>query len=58
MQNFKLSADKNSTKTQGGPDTEILQVKYNGTGKYEIDKLLPHSLSIRRVQGKLQQLKL
>jgi len=34
------------------------QVKSQGTGKYEIDKLLPKSLSIRQVQGKLQQLKL
>lgn len=25
MQNFKLSADKYSTKTLAGPDTEILQ---------------------------------
>ena len=46
MQNFELSADKKSTKTLARPDTENttkVQVKSQGTGKYETDILLPKS---------------
>lgn len=60
MENFELSANKNSTKTLAGPDTEILQ-KFRssprGQASMKKDKLLPKSLNIRQVLGKLRQLR-